>query len=128
MNLSLEPIAVPLRDDGRGGLRVGDTRVGFESVWHLHCQGASPGEIVQAFDTLQLQDVMAVLAWAIGHPREVNEYLERRVQKAADLRRELEQAGSTPTREESVKIKERLMAKWHERQRQRTDNAALSDG
>ncbi len=36
MSLTPEPIPVRLRDDGRGGLRVGQTRVGLESVWHLH--------------------------------------------------------------------------------------------
>jgi hypothetical protein len=60
MNLVLEAIPVPLRDDGHGGLRVGQTRVSLESVWHLHQQGASPAEIVQAFDTLQPADVHAV--------------------------------------------------------------------
>jgi hypothetical protein len=35
MNLTLEAIPVPLRDDGHGGLRVGQTRVGLESVWHM---------------------------------------------------------------------------------------------
>ena len=36
MNLALEAIPVPLRDDGHGGLRIGQTRASFESVWHLH--------------------------------------------------------------------------------------------
>jgi hypothetical protein len=31
MNLALEAIPVPLRDDGHGGLRVGQTRVSL--VW-----------------------------------------------------------------------------------------------
>lgn len=32
MTLPLEAIPVPLRDDGHGGLHVGQTRVTFESV------------------------------------------------------------------------------------------------
>ncbi len=63
MNPTLEAIPVPLRDDGHGGLRVGQTRVSLESVWHLHQQGDSPADIVRAFGTLQLADVHAVLAW-----------------------------------------------------------------
>src|SRR6516162_4810748 len=103
MNMPLEAIPVPLSDDGHGGLRVGQTRIGFESVWHLHQQGASPAEIIQAFDTLDVADVCAVLAWALRHPEDVDAYLKRRDAEAAELRRRLEQAGLTPSREESAR-------------------------
>src|ERR1051325_6186575 len=114
MKLVLEAIPVPLRDDGHGGLRVGQTRVRFESVWHLSQQGASPAEIVRAFDTLQAADVYAVLAWALRHPADVDAYLKRREDEAAEIRRKLEEAGITPTREESAMLKEKLMARWKE--------------
>jgi hypothetical protein len=52
--------------------------VSLESVWHLHQQGASPADIVRAFDTLQLADVYAVLAWALRHSEDVDAYLKRR--------------------------------------------------
>jgi uncharacterized protein (DUF433 family) len=128
MNLPLESIAVPLQEDGHGGLRVGQTRVSLESVWHLHQQGASPMEIVRAFDTLQLADVHAVLAWALRHAEDVSTYLKRRDDEAAQIRHQLEQAGLTPTTEESAKLKEKLTARWKELQRQRTGDAALADG
>jgi uncharacterized protein (DUF433 family) len=108
MNRALEAIPVPLRDDGHGGLRVGQTRVSFESVWHLSQKGASPAEIVQAFDTLLLADVYAVLAWALRHPEDVDAYLKRRNEEAAALRRQLEQAGITPSQEEGARLKEKL--------------------
>jgi hypothetical protein len=41
----------------------------LESVWHMVQQGASPAEIVQAFDTLHPADVHAVLAWAAAASR-----------------------------------------------------------
>ena len=128
MNLTLEAIPVPLRDDGHGGLRVGQTRVRLESVWHLYQQGASPADIVQAFDTLQLADVYAVLAWALRHSEDVGAYLKQRDEEAAQIRRQLEEASLTPTREESAKLKEKLMARWKELQRQGTGDAALPDG
>jgi uncharacterized protein (DUF433 family) len=128
MSLTLEAIAVPLRDDGHGGLHVGQTRVSLESVWHLYQQGASPAEIVRAFDTLQVADVYAVLAWALRHPEDVDAYLKRRDEEAAELRRRLEQAGLTPSREESARLKETLMARWKELQPQGPGDAALSDG
>ena len=43
-------------------------------------------------------------------------------------RRQLEEAGLTPTREESAQLKEKLLARSHELQRQRAGDAALSDG
>jgi uncharacterized protein (DUF433 family) len=111
MNLILEAIPVPLHDDGHGGLRVGQTRVSLESVWHLHQQGASAAEIVQAFDTLQLADVHAVLAWALRHRAELDAYLKRRDEEAAQIRRQLEEAGLTPTRQESAKLKDKLKSR-----------------
>ena len=128
MNLILEAIPVPLSDDGHGGLRVGQTRVSLESVWRLHQQGASAAEIVQAFDTLQPADVHAVVAWALRHREEVDAYLKRRDEEALQIRRQLEEAGLTPTAQESAKLKERLEARRQELQRQGTGNAALSDG
>src|ERR1700674_3851508 len=106
MNLTLEAIPVPLRDDGHGGLRVGQTRVSLESVWQMYQQGASPAHIVQAFDTLYLANVYAVLAWALRHSENVDAYLKRRDEEAAQIRRQLEEASLTLTREESAKLKE----------------------
>ena len=128
MDLTLETIPVPLRDDGHGGLRVGQTRVSLESVWQMHQQGASPADIVRAFDTLQLADVHAVLAWALRHSEDVGTYLKRRDEEAAQIRRQLENAGLTPTREESAELKEKLMAWRKDLQPRGTDDAALSDG
>jgi uncharacterized protein (DUF433 family) len=127
-NLALEAIPVPLRDNGHGGLLVGKTRVSFESIWHTYQQGASPGEIVQAFDTLDQADVCAVLAWALRHPEDVNAYLKRRDDEAAELRSKLEEAGIAPNQEESAKLKEKLIARRNEMQRQGAVDAAFSDG
>jgi uncharacterized protein (DUF433 family) len=128
MNVILEAIPVPLTNDGHGGLRVGETRVSLESVWRLHQQGASPAEIVQAFDTLQPADVHAVLAWALRHRDEVDAYLKRRDEEAAQIRRQLEEAGLTPNPQESAKLKEKLEARRQQLHRQGTGDAALSDG
>src|SRR5690348_350943 len=128
MNIALEAIPVPLRDDGNGGLRVGQTRISFESIWHMYQQGASPADIVRAFDTLQLADVHAVLAWALRHSEDVSAYLKRRDEAAAQLRRQLEETNLTPSREKSAKLKEKLMARLQELQGQGTGDAALADG
>jgi uncharacterized protein (DUF433 family) len=123
--LALEAIQVPLRDDGQGGLRVGHSRVSLESVWELSQQGAGPAEIVRAFDSLNLADVYAVLAWALRHPEELEAYLKRRDQEAVEIRRELEEAGLTPSTQESTALREQLTARL--RDRRAADDAPLSD-
>jgi uncharacterized protein (DUF433 family) len=117
MNVALEAIPVPLRDDGAGGLRIGQTRVSLESVWHLHQQGATPADIAQAFDTLDAADIYAVLAWALRHSEELNAYLTRRDEEAAAIRRQLEEAGLTPNREQSAQLKDKLTSRRKEQQR-----------
>jgi uncharacterized protein (DUF433 family) len=126
MNPAPETIPVPLRDDGHGGLRVGQTRVSFESVWHMHQQGASASDIVKAFDTLDPADVHAILAWALRHSEDVGAYLRGRDEEAAQIRRHLEDAGLTPTLEESARLKEILVAR--QKELQGTGDATVSDG
>ena len=111
MSLTLKAIPVPLRDDGRGGLRVGQTRVSLESVWHLHQQGASSADIVRAFDTLHLADVHAVLAWALRYAEDVDAYLKRRDEEAVQVRHQLEEAGLTLTEQQSAELKAKLLAR-----------------
>jgi uncharacterized protein (DUF433 family) len=118
MNLTPEDIPVPVREDGHGGLRVGNTRVQLESVLACYERGEMPEEIVEAFPSLELADVYAVLAWVLCHPAEVAEYLKRRDAEAEALRRKLEAAGVTPTAEESERKKQELLARWAARQGQ----------
>lgn len=111
MNITPTVIPVPLRDDGMGSLRVGKTRVPLESVLALHGQGQTAERIVEAFDTLELADVHAVLAWALRHPNDVAAYLKESDEQAEEVRRQLEAAGITPTREQSVRFREQLLAR-----------------
>jgi hypothetical protein len=61
--------------------------------------------------------VYAVLAWALGHPDDVEGYLKRRDAEAAELRRQLEDAGLTPTREERAELRKKLLAQREGQQR-----------
>jgi uncharacterized protein (DUF433 family) len=85
MNVPLEPITVPLRDDGHGGLRVGNTRLRLESLLAVRAQGGTVEDLVEAFPTLELADVHAVLAWVLRHPEEVKAYRRRRSEEAAGI-------------------------------------------
>lgn len=128
MTVAIKPIPVPLHDDGHGGLRVGETGVSFESVWRIYQEGSSPGEIVEAFDTLDLADVCTLLAWALRHPDEVNAYLKDRDDEAAQVRRQLEEAGVSPTPQQAAQFKEQLTVRRKRLQPRGADDASPSDG
>src|SRR5271166_453218 len=70
MNMPIQAVAVPLFDDGQGGLRVTGTRVLLERIVHAFEDGATPEGIVQSYNTLQLPDVYAVLTWYLRHKAE----------------------------------------------------------
>jgi uncharacterized protein (DUF433 family) len=90
MNMPIQAIAVPLFEDGHGGLRVVGTRVLLERIVHAFDDGATPEGIVQSYDTVRLADVYAVLTWYLQHRPEVEHYLRRRAAEAVAIRRTIE--------------------------------------
>ncbi len=84
MTLTADPL--PLRADEHGSIRVGGTRVLLELVVHAYESGATPQQIAERFDTLELADVHAVIAYYLRHRSEVEEYLRRREAEARSLR------------------------------------------
>jgi uncharacterized protein (DUF433 family) len=90
MTPPLQADPVPLRADERGGLRVGDSRVTLDTLVREFEGGADPESIVNAYPTLHLADVYAVIACYLRHQDQVKEYLQRRRAEAAELRREIE--------------------------------------
>jgi len=90
MTLSVAGDAVPIRVDARGVAFVGDTRVPLDTVIYEFQDGIGPEEIARRFDTLQLADVYAVIAYYLRHKADVDAYLEDRRQAAAEVRAEAE--------------------------------------
>lgn len=82
--------AVPLREDGAGGLRVGATRVTLEGVIYAWKNGATAEGIRQSYDTLPLADIYAVIAFYLKHEMEVEAYLQRREKESEAMRAEIE--------------------------------------
>jgi uncharacterized protein (DUF433 family) len=87
---SLDPIAVPLREDETGAIRVGRSRVHLELVIHAFRAGATPEAIVQSYETLALADVYAVISHYLAHPDSIDEYLGRREIEAETTRQKIE--------------------------------------
>ena len=105
MSLTLEAQPLPMQECPDGVVRIGGTRVTLDLVIGAYRRGATPVEIVQAYDTLRLQDVYAVLSYYHGHPDEVDQYLREREMAAEQVRRENER------RFPPAGVRERLLAR-----------------
>jgi uncharacterized protein (DUF433 family) len=90
--VTFEPVAVPLRTDEYGAIRVGNTRVLVDLVIHEFQNGATPEGIVESYEALSLPDVYAVLSYYLSNPGPLDEYLRRRDDEAKAVRRKIEAA------------------------------------
>jgi uncharacterized protein (DUF433 family) len=88
--LTFDPIAVPLREDEQGAIRIGDTRVLLDVVIHEFRNGASAEGIVESYDALALADVYTVISYYLQHEDAVHAYLHRRQQDAKAVREMIE--------------------------------------
>jgi uncharacterized protein (DUF433 family) len=81
---------IPLREEPPGVLRVGKSRVLLELVIRAYQRGNSPQEIVGMYDSLDLGDVFAVIAYYLSNLAEIEDYLRHCDDGAAGLRRQIE--------------------------------------
>jgi uncharacterized protein (DUF433 family) len=102
VSLTIQTEPVPLYPDERGGFRVGNSRVTLDVVIRAHKGGASPEEIVRAYDALQLADVYAIIGFYLRHEKEVNDYLGEREAVAEALEKEI---GAAQPAEENLRAK-----------------------
>lgn len=90
----------PLRVDEGGAVRVGKSRVSLDLVVEQYENGMTPEGMVRAYDTLELADVHAVIAYYLRHREEVRAYLMRREAEAAALQAKIEAEHPRVSREE----------------------------
>jgi uncharacterized protein (DUF433 family) len=90
----------PLRVDEGGAIRVGHSRITLDLVVEQYENGMTPEDVVRAYDTLQLADVHAVIAYYLRHRDEVRAYLKRREEEARALRAKIEAERPRVGREE----------------------------
>ena len=90
----------PLRVDEGGAVRVGKSRVSLDLVVEQYENGMAPEDLVRAYDTLDLADVYAVIAYYLRHRDEVRVYLKRRAEEAEALRAKIEAERPRVSREE----------------------------
>ena len=100
MSIQLAPLPVPLREEPAGTFRIGKTRVTLDVLIDHYQHGYSCEQLVQAFDSLCLNDVYSVIAYYLNHREEIDAYLAGRAVEGAKLRTEIEQMMSkNPARE-----------------------------
>jgi uncharacterized protein (DUF433 family) len=90
----------PLRVDEGGAVRVGNSRITLDLVVEQYENGMTPEDMVRAYDTLELADVHAVIAYYLRHKEEVGAYLKRREEEAGALRVKIEAERPRVSREE----------------------------
>jgi uncharacterized protein (DUF433 family) len=90
--LDLQPRAVPLTRLDNGVYRVTGCRIPLERIVEHYQAGATPEQIVEAYDTLRLADVYTLIGYYLDHKEEVEAYLREQDEEAEALRREIEAA------------------------------------
>lgn len=110
MNLTIKSESSPLRLDETGVVRVGQSRVLFVLVVRAFQTGASPEEIVRAYETLDLADTYAAIAYYLRHKSEVDEYLAEYDRQAEEIRHKIEQQQGS-----QIGVRDRLLRRMAER-------------
>jgi len=83
-------MTIPLKADKRGVIRVSGTRVTLDTVVARYHQGDSPEAIHEAFDTLPINDIYAVIAYYLAQREELDAYLKRRQDEGKRVQQEIE--------------------------------------
>ena len=96
---------VPVHTDADGVIRVGGTRVSLDTLVAAFEAGATAEEMVQQYPSVALADVYSVIAYYLRHQAEIQAYLTKRQQQAAQVREQNER------RFDPSGVRDRLMAR-----------------
>jgi uncharacterized protein (DUF433 family) len=84
-----DSVALPLRADEDGTIRVGKTRVIFDLVVYAFRRGSTPETIIEMYTTLNLADVYLALGYYQQNRDAIDAYIREREVKAEILREEI---------------------------------------
>ena len=87
MELTIVSETAPLEMTSEGVVRVGKTRVTFDTVITVFKQGTTAEEIAYRYPSLSLADIYSAIAFYLNHQPEVETYLQQREQQAQEIRR-----------------------------------------
>lgn len=100
LGLPLHAVPPPLRLEEGGVVRVGHSRVSLDVVVEQYDNGMTPEDLVRAYDSLDLADVHAAIAYYLRYREQVWDYMKRRTDEAAAQRQQIEAERPRVTREE----------------------------
>lgn len=115
MALRIEKVTVPLETTPDGRFKVRGTRIPLERIVVEFYLGSTPEQIAYSFDTLQLPDIYAVLAYYLQNKDAVDEYVREQEAEADRVQAEVE------ARWPREGIRERLLARAKYRADQPSD-------
>ncbi|MCC7209550.1 MAG: DUF433 domain-containing protein [Anaerolineae bacterium] len=95
-----ETVALPLRMDDHGAIRVSGTRVTLDTLVGYYHQGETPEDLHEGFPTVPLADIYAVIAYYLAHQPEVDAYMAQRAKEGERIRLEWESQHPTLTKAE----------------------------
>jgi uncharacterized protein (DUF433 family) len=121
VELPLTPRPVPLFRLDNGVYRVTNTRIPLERIVEMHKEGATPEQIVEAFDVLRLADVYTLIGYYLDHTEEVEQYLRDEDEAAKKIRHKVRERQGPPTLTREI-----LMERWARLQEARR-NAEAGD-
>jgi len=104
-------VDVPLRTDKDDVIRVGNSRVTLQTVIADFNRGASAEEIVHHYPVLDLSQIYVVIGYYLQNRLEVDTYVEKQRQEAAEARTAYE--SSSP----NDPLRQRLLDKLSEQRR-----------
>jgi uncharacterized protein (DUF433 family) len=100
ISLPLDSTPLPLRQEEGGVVRVGKSRISLDLVVEQYEHGMTPEDMARAYDTLQLADVYAAIAYYLRHRDDVQAYLKKRQEEAEALRAKIEGESPRVSRDE----------------------------
>ncbi len=105
MSVVVSTSEIKLTKTESGVLRVGNSRISLDTVIIAFGQGATPEQIVEDYDSLELVEVYAVISYYLQNREEVENYLANRKVERDELRRQIE------SRSNPQGIREKLLAR-----------------
>src|ERR1700716_905992 len=96
----IPPAQPPPGVDHGSAVRIGNSRISLDLVVEQYENGMTPEDMVRAYDTLELADIHAVIAYYLRHRDEVRAYRKRRDEEAEALRAKIEAASPRISRGE----------------------------
>ena len=95
----------PLILADNGTIRVKGSRVTLDVIVREFKRGATAEQIVEDFPSLNLRDVYGAIYYYLEHEAEVEEYLEKQKDAAAETRRLIESEGGGEVLRERIRAR-----------------------